>query len=65
VAAPFVETSQPWRRIVTDVARDFPDVALEHVLVDNAAMQLVRDPRAFDVIVTENMLGTSSQTKRG
>jgi len=50
-------SSQLWRRIVTAVARDFPDVALEHVLVDNAAMQLVRDPRAFDVIVTENMFG--------
>ena len=42
---------------MTDVAREFPDVTLAHVLVDNAAMQLVRDPRAFDVIVTENMFG--------
>jgi 3-isopropylmalate dehydrogenase len=42
---------------VIDVAKDFPDVKLEHMLVDNAAMQLVRDPRAFDVIVTENMFG--------
>jgi 3-isopropylmalate dehydrogenase len=50
-------SSQLWRRIVADVAREFPDVGLEHVLVDNAAMQLVRDPRAFDVIVTENMFG--------
>jgi 3-isopropylmalate dehydrogenase len=50
-------SSQLWRRVVTDVAREFPDVALAHVLVDNAAMQLVRDPRAFDVIVTENMFG--------
>ena len=50
-------SSQLWRRIVTDVAREFPDVTLAHVLVDNAAMQLVRDPRAFDVIVTENMFG--------
>ncbi|HEX3466124.1 MAG TPA: 3-isopropylmalate dehydrogenase [Candidatus Elarobacter sp.] len=50
-------SSQLWRRVVADVAREFPDVALEHVLVDNAAMQLVRDPRAFDVIVTENMFG--------
>ncbi len=50
-------SSQLWRRIVIDVARDFPDVTLEHMLVDNAAMQLVRDPRAFDVIVTENMFG--------
>jgi 3-isopropylmalate dehydrogenase len=50
-------SSQLWRRVVIDVAREFPDVALDHVLVDNAAMQLVRDPRAFDVIVTENMFG--------
>jgi 3-isopropylmalate dehydrogenase len=50
-------SSQLWRRTVTDVARDFADVALEHVLVDNAAMQLVRDPCGFDVIVTENMFG--------
>ena len=50
-------SSQLWRRVVIEVARDFPDVALEHMLVDNAAMQLVRDPRAFDVIVTENMFG--------
>ena len=50
-------SSQLWRRITIEVAREFPDVALEHMLVDNAAMQLVRDPRAFDVIVTENMFG--------
>jgi 3-isopropylmalate dehydrogenase len=50
-------SSQLWRRVVIDVAREFPDVTLEHVLVDNAAMQLVRDPRQFDVIVTENMFG--------
>jgi 3-isopropylmalate dehydrogenase len=50
-------SSQLWRRIVIDVAKDFPDVTLEHMLVDNAAMQLVRDPRHFDVIVTENMFG--------
>jgi 3-isopropylmalate dehydrogenase len=50
-------SSQLWRRIVIAVAKDFPDVQLEHMLVDNAAMQLVRDPRAFDVIVTENMFG--------
>ena len=50
-------SSQLWRRVVIEVAAEFPDVALEHVLVDNAAMQLVRDPGAFDVIVTENMFG--------
>jgi 3-isopropylmalate dehydrogenase len=50
-------SSQLWRRIVTKVAPEFSDVTLDHMLVDNAAMQLVRDPRAFDVIVTENMFG--------
>ncbi|MEA2663592.1 MAG: 3-isopropylmalate dehydrogenase [Candidatus Eremiobacteraeota bacterium] len=50
-------SSQLWREVVERVARDYPEVALDHLLVDNAAMQLVRDPRAFDVIVTENMFG--------
>ena len=50
-------SSQLWRRIATAVGRTFPDVELTHMLVDNAAMQLVRDPCAFDVIVTENMFG--------
>ena len=50
-------SSQLWRRIVTAVAADYPDVELEHMLADNAAMQLVREPRAFDVIVTENPFG--------
>ena len=50
-------SSQLWRRIVVAIAPEFPDVTLDHMLVDNAAMQLVRDPRAFDVIVTENMFG--------
>ncbi len=50
-------SSQLWRRTVTRIAADYPGVTLEHMLVDNAAMQLVRDPRRFDVIVTENMFG--------
>jgi len=50
-------SSRLWRSIVTELAHEYPDIALEHILVDNAAMQLVRDPRAFDVIVTENMFG--------
>ena len=50
-------SSQLWRRIVDAIAPEFPDVTLEHMLVDNAAMQLVRDPRRFDTIVTENMFG--------
>jgi len=52
-----LETMQLWREVVTDVAREYPDVALSHMLVDNAAMQLVRSPRQFDVIVTGNMFG--------
>ena len=52
-----LETSRMWRRVVTEVAADYPDVELEHLLVDTAAMQLVTDPERFDVIVTENMFG--------
>ncbi|MBV9262890.1 MAG: 3-isopropylmalate dehydrogenase, partial [Candidatus Eremiobacteraeota bacterium] len=52
-----LETSRLWRRVVNAVARNYPDVHLEHLLVDNAAMQLVRRPAEFDVIVTENMFG--------
>jgi 3-isopropylmalate dehydrogenase len=52
-----LETSQLWRDIVIDVAKEYPDVALTHMYVDNAAMQLVRAPREFDVIVTGNLFG--------
>jgi 3-isopropylmalate dehydrogenase len=52
-----LETSRLWRRVVNTVAADYPEVRLEHLLVDNAAMQLVRRPGDFDVIVTENMFG--------
>jgi 3-isopropylmalate dehydrogenase len=52
-----LETSRLWRRVVEEVKSEYPDVALEHLLVDNAAMQLVRRPADFDVIVTENMFG--------
>jgi 3-isopropylmalate dehydrogenase len=52
-----LETSQFWRDIVIEVARDYPDVELSHMYVDNAAMQLVRAPRDFDVIVTGNLFG--------
>jgi len=52
-----LETMQLWREVVSEVAREYPDVALSHMLVDNAAMQLVRAPRQFDVIVTGNMFG--------
>jgi 3-isopropylmalate dehydrogenase len=52
-----LETSRLWRRIVIEVAKEYPEVTLEHMLVDNAAMQLVRDPRRFDVMVMENTFG--------
>ena len=53
-----LETSRLWREVVRRVhSQDFPNVELEHVLVDNAAMQLVASPRHFDVILTENMFG--------
>ncbi|GAB4171344.1 MAG: 3-isopropylmalate dehydrogenase [Calditrichia bacterium] len=49
--------SQLWRQVVEEVSKEFPDVTLEHMLVDNTAMQLIRNPRQFDVIVTGNMFG--------
>jgi 3-isopropylmalate dehydrogenase len=52
-----LENSQLWRKVVTEVAVEFPDVALEHVLVDNCAMQLILNPRRFDIVLTENMFG--------
>nr|MBO2509886.1 3-isopropylmalate dehydrogenase [Gammaproteobacteria bacterium] len=50
-------SSQLWRAVVEEVAKDYPDVELSHMYVDNAAMQLVRAPKQFDVIVTDNMFG--------
>jgi 3-isopropylmalate dehydrogenase len=52
-----LENSQLWRKVVAEVSGDYPDVALEHILVDNCAMQLVLNPRRFDVVLTENMFG--------
>jgi 3-isopropylmalate dehydrogenase len=52
-----LETSQLWRDVVIEVSADYPDIALSHMYVDNAAMQLVRDPGQFDVIVTGNLFG--------
>jgi len=52
-----LEATELWREVVTRVANDYPEVNLEHMYVDNAAMQLVRDPGQFDVIVTTNMFG--------
>ena len=52
-----LENSQLWRRVVIDVASEFPGVELDHLLVDNCAMQLVLNPRRFDVLLTENLFG--------
>lgn len=52
-----LETSRVWRDVATETAMEFPDVSLEHMYVDNAAMQLVRDPSRFDVILTGNLFG--------
>jgi 3-isopropylmalate dehydrogenase len=52
-----LETSQFWRDVVTEVHKDYADIALDHMYVDNAAMQLVKEPKKFDVVVTGNMFG--------
>ncbi|MFO0209018.1 MAG: isocitrate/isopropylmalate family dehydrogenase, partial [Betaproteobacteria bacterium] len=52
-----LETTQLWREVMTELGIEYPDVALSHMYVDNAAMQLLRNPRQFDVMVTGNMFG--------
>ena len=52
-----LEVSQFWREVVIDVSKDYPDIELSHMLVDNAAMQLVKNPKQFDVILSSNLFG--------
>jgi 3-isopropylmalate dehydrogenase len=52
-----LENSQLWRRVVTEMGREYPEIELDHMLVDNCAMQLILNPRRFDVVLTENMFG--------
>jgi 3-isopropylmalate dehydrogenase len=52
-----LENSQLWRLVVTEMGKEYPDVALDHMLVDNCAMQLILNPKRFDIVLTENMFG--------
>ena len=52
-----LETSRLWRRVVTEVAKEYPDVTLEFLYVDNASMQIIVNPRQFDILLTDNLFG--------
>jgi 3-isopropylmalate dehydrogenase len=52
-----LESSRLWREVVQDIAKRYPDVIVEHMFIDNAAMQLIKDPKKFDVVLTANLFG--------
>ena len=54
-----LESSRLWREVVNEVAKDYPDIDVEHIFVDTAAMKLIKDPRSFDVVLTGNLFSSA------